>query len=55
METQKQTTIFRSSCEAKYQTLSNCVYEGFWLHGLLDDIGFGLVSPTFLGLIIKAH
>jgi hypothetical protein len=28
--------------------LFDCACEGLWLHGLLDDIGFGFVGPTIL-------
>ncbi|XP_024026696.1 uncharacterized protein LOC112093108 [Morus notabilis] len=47
-KSKKQTTVSRSSAEAKYRALASTVSELVWLRQLLSDFRFDLSSPTML-------
>ena len=47
-KSQKQRSVARSTTEAEYVALSECVQEAIWLRRLLEELGFKQEKPTVI-------
>jgi hypothetical protein len=46
----KQKTVAKSTCEAEYTALLNCVSEVLWVKSMLIELGFNVDTPVYIGI-----